>query len=133
MPLRLTKAKLERNREQRELLEAESRRHSEERAAERKKNIAEWRALLAPLEARLAELRTGQARELEEAVKFRQGMLAQMVAHDVSMNKLERELFQLRQEAEDASKASTAALFQLIDRFDQWEGRPPGPPDLRSI
>ncbi len=85
--------------------------------------------MLEPLEARLAELSEGQAREL----KFRQDMLAQMVAHDVSMNKLERALFQLRQEAEDSSRASTAALFQLIDRFDQWEGRPPGPPDLRSV
>jgi hypothetical protein len=119
MPLGPWKSKFERHREERARLEAESRRHAEERAAERTKNIAEWRALLAPLEARCAELSEGQGREL----KFRQDMLAQMVAHDVSMNKLERQLFLLRQEAEDATKASTAALFRLIDRFDEWEDR----------
>jgi hypothetical protein len=123
MPLGPWKSKFEIHREERERLEAESRRHAEDRAAERKKNIAEWRALLGQLEARCAELSEAQARELAEAVKFRQDMLAQMVAHDVSMNNLERQLFLLRQEAEDATKASTAALFRLIDRFDEWEER----------
>ncbi len=32
-----------------------------------------------------------------------------------------------------ALKANTEAILRLIDRFDQWEGRTPGPPDLRSV
>jgi hypothetical protein len=44
-----------------------------------------------------------------------------------------KELTLTRIELTDAVNANTEAILRLIDRFDQWEGRPPGPPDLRSV
>ena len=133
MPWGLWKSRREIHRKEWERLDAEWHELAEERSAGRKKGIAECRASLERLDLRCAELGESHDRGLEEARTFRQEMLDRMVAHDVSMNKLERQLILLRTEAEDSSKASTEALFRLIDRFDEWEGRPPGPPDLRSV
>lgn len=46
---------------------------------------------------------------------------------------MRKELTLTRIELTDAINANTKAILGLIARFDQWEGRPPGPPDLRSI
>ncbi|HTT94787.1 MAG TPA: hypothetical protein VMF55_08945 [Solirubrobacterales bacterium] len=43
-----------------------------------------------------------------------------------------KELTLTRIELTDAVNANREAIFKLIDRFDEWDGRPPGPPDLRS-
>ena len=46
---------------------------------------------------------------------------------------MRKEMTLMRIELTDAVNANTEAVLKLIDRFDQWEGRPPGPPDLRSV
>lgn len=126
MPLGLSKSKWEMYRQEWARLDAEWREHAKERAAEREKHIAEWRASLEQDETRWADFQEGRDRELVETQKFRKEVLARMEAHHASMNTVERETALARKEAEDAAKAHTAALFRLIDRFDDFEGRPPG-------
>jgi recombinational DNA repair ATPase RecF len=46
---------------------------------------------------------------------------------------MRKELTLTRIDLTDAINANTEAVLKLIDRFDRWEGRPPGPPDLRSV
>jgi hypothetical protein len=125
MPLGLSKSKWEMYRQEWARLDAEWREQAKERAAEREKHIAEWRASLERDEARWADFQEGRDRELVETQKFRKEVLARMEAHHASMNTVERETALARKEAEDAAKAHTAALFRLIDRFDDFEGRPP--------
>jgi hypothetical protein len=87
---------------------AEWRAERAEAKAERAKADAEWRERHDELMARLEE-------------NHRETMAAFKIAID--------ELRAVRGEVHDlidAVKANTEAILKLIDRFDEWEGRPPG-------
>jgi hypothetical protein len=60
-------------------------------------------------------------------------VMAALTANTEELIAMRKELTLTRIELTDAINANTKAVLRLIDRFDQWEGRPPGPPDLRSV
>lgn len=59
--------------------------------------------------------------------------MAALTANTEELIALRKEVTLMRIELTDAINANTEAILKLIDRFDEWEGRPPGPPDLRSV
>ena len=111
MPLGLWKSRVEIYREEND------RRHAEWREQMDRRD-ADWRAYCAKSDERHDQL---MANHQETVAAFK------IVIEE--LRGIRRELNDLT----DAVAANTEAILRLIDRFDQWEGRPPGPPDLRSV
>lgn len=80
---------------------------------------AEWKVERAESRERHEELMARLDRQ-------HRGVIEELIA-------VRKELTLTRIKLTDAVNANTKAILRLIDRFDQWEGRPPGPPDLRSV
>jgi hypothetical protein len=100
------KAEAERTKAEAQRAKAEAQRAKVE--AERAKADAEWRERHDELIARMDENR----REARAAFKI-------VVEELRAMRRDVRDLT-------DAVNANTEAILKLIDRFDEWEGRPPG-------
>jgi hypothetical protein len=129
MPLGLWKSKVEIYREENDRRHAEWQKDMDRRDAE----WAEWRAERAKAEAERAKA-SAEWRERHDELMARidENQRETMAAFKIVIDELRamrREVHDLK----DAVNANTEAILKLIDRFDQWEGRPPGPPDLRSV
>jgi hypothetical protein len=126
MPLGLWKSKWEIHREDMKRYFAElDRRH------------AEWREERGRSEERFREER---ARSEQWWTEFREESRAQHAELLARLDRNERNIVAMLQtmidelravrrevrEATDAVSAGTEAIFKLIDRFDEFEGRPPG-------
>jgi hypothetical protein len=154
MPLGLWKSKWEIHREEMAIYRQENdRRHAEWREqmdrreaewaewkAERAKVNEEWRAKDEDWKAERAKADEEWRAKDEESRRRHDALMARidenhretMAAFQVAI----AELRAVRREVHDlvdAVNANTEAILRLIDRFDEWEGRPPGPPDLRSV
>lgn len=111
MPLGLWKSKVEIYREEND------RRHAEwvEWRDEMKRRDDEWREERAEWRKSHDELKA----QIDE--NHRETMAAFKIAID-ELRALRREVRDLT----DAVNANTEAILRLIDRFDEWEARPPG-------
>lgn len=122
---------------------AEAARREERVAAEEKRNEeraaadAEWREYCTRKEAEFTEtMRKSDARWDEFIVRSeeRHAELLDRLAknHNETMAGIKIAIEELRalrrevHEGTDAINALTEAVLKLIDRFDEWEGRPPG-------
>jgi chromosome segregation ATPase len=150
MPLGLWKSKWEIHREAMDRRDAEWRSY----CAKSDEQWAEWRAERAKADEQWAEWRAEHAKADEQWAEWRaerakaQAERAETAAewrerHDELMARMDEnrrearaafkivveELRAVRREVHDltdAVNANTEAILKLIDRFDQWEGRPPG-------
>lgn len=129
MPLGLWKSKAEIYREENDRRHAEWREEMDRRDAE----WAGWKAERAKVEDETRAERAEWREKHDELMarideNHRESMAAFKIVID-ELRAIRRELNDLT----DAVNANTEAILKLIDRFDQWEGRPPGPPDPRSV
>jgi chromosome segregation ATPase len=129
MPLGLWKSKWEIHREEMDRRDAEWRAY----CAKSDEQWAEWRAYCAKSDEQLAEWRAARAEADAEWRERHDELMARIDENQrETMAALEiviEELRGLRREVndlKDAVNANTEAILKLIDRFDEWEGRPPG-------
>lgn len=108
MPFGLGESRLETYREENDRRHAEWREEMNRRDAEWREERAEWRKSHDELRAQMDE-------------NHRETMAALKIVID-ELRALGRQVHDLT----DAVNANTKAILKLIDRFDEWEGRPPG-------
>jgi hypothetical protein len=129
MPLGLWKSKVEIYREENDRRHAEWREEMDRRDAE----WAEWKAERAKVDdERRAESEESRRRYEAFMARIDDNQRETMAAFKIAIDEL-RAVGREVHDVVDAVNASTEAILRLIDRFDDWEGRPPGPPDLRSV
>jgi chromosome segregation ATPase len=126
MPLGLWKSRSEICREEMD------RRHAE-RQKETDRRDAEWRTYCAKSDEQWAEWRAERAKADAEWRESHAELLNRMDENQretmAAFKIVIEELRGLRREVHDlidAVDANTEAILKLIDRFDEWEGRPPG-------
>jgi chromosome segregation ATPase len=115
MPLGLWKSKWEIHREEMARRDAEWREEMDRRHAEWQQERADAQAERVKAEKRHEELIARLDKNQEET----------MAAFNLVVDEL-RGLRREVRDVTDAVNANTEAILKLIDRFDQWEGRPPG-------
>jgi hypothetical protein len=126
MPLGLWKSKWEIHREEMDRRHAEWREGMDRRDAEWRQNMdrrhAEWRQERADAEAERAKADKRHDELIARIDKNQQETMAAFKIVIEELKGIRRELNDLT----DAVNANTEAVLKLIDRFDEWEGRPPG-------
>ena len=85
----------------------------------------EWQVESRDLRRRSDELRADYDRELAESRLFNRELLIRM---EKTYGNLDRTLLEMKRELHDNSdavKSQTEAILRLVDRFEEWDGRPP--------
>lgn len=139
MPLGLWKSKWEIHREDMERYREEAKRrdeewreeakcHREEVREERAKSDARW----VGLREECRDLRVSYDHELGETRRSTQEILARMEQNErnieAALKMMGEQIVAMRKELHectDAVKAQTQAIFKLVDRFEDPDGRPP--------
>jgi hypothetical protein len=114
MPLGLWKSKWEIHREDVE-------RYREETRADR----ARWEAEARDLRALSDGLRADYSREIEETRLFNRELQIRMEKTYANLGTTLQYVGEELGELKAAVRAHTAAVLKLVDRFEEWDGRPP--------
>jgi chromosome segregation ATPase len=140
MPLGLWKTKWEIHREEMDRRHAEWQKDQDRRDAEwstycakSDEQWAKWRAERAKAEAQRAKAEAERAKADAEWRERHDELIARMDENrreaPAAFKIVVEELRAMRRDVRDltdAVNANTEAILKLIDRFDEWEGRPPG-------
>jgi hypothetical protein len=121
MPLGLWKSKWEIHREDMERYREDAERHREETRADR----ARWEAETRDLRERSDGLRIDYTREIKETRLFNRELQIRMEKTYANLGTTLQYVGEELGELKAAVRAHTAAILKLVDRFEEWDGRPP--------